>query len=371
MIILHCTPKIIWEKSLESGKFGFDAIQKNGFIPCIKIENINADNFTFPSITENVILCINTEKVTEEIKEEGSSANIYGLIDTDAVMAAINYTADSDDKFIMNTELKDIAIIVDVLERLNIPYQSHQYYKDGSFSRTIFLNEAYILKQNNPELIKSEELFAKLTPNPKLQSIKYCDPEYRYIVYNYVPGEVMHTVEDFDDLLANIKDIIGSYADYPGDEWGVISHPATSWIEFLKTEAFDASHTLGDSVDYLPQVYSAIAELEKYPFQKKMLHGDFGTHNFIKMNGKFSRAIDPFPIAGDPLYDMLFALVSNATILPHIPIDYLCSIIEEPAEKVKAMHTVVLYLRLAACLRHHKADFDTYIQYWEETTADK
>lgn len=364
MIILHCTPRKIWEKALESGKFGFDAMQKNGFIPCIKIENITAENFSFPSIMDNVILCIHTEKVEAEIKEENGFMNIYGLIDTNAVIAAIDYTSDAEDKFVMNHELKDITLILDALEKLGIPYQSHQYYKDGSFSRTIFLNGEYILKQNNPELIKSEELFAQQNTHPKLQRVKYCDPEYRYILYHYVPGEVMHTVEDFDDLLANVKDIVASYADYTGEEWGTISEPVSSWTEFLKTEAHNASLTLGDSVDFLPQVYSAIAELEKYPFQKKFLHGDFGTHNFIKQNGKFFAAIDPFPIAGDPLYDLMFALVSNATILPHIPLDYLCKIIEEPEEKVRAMHTVVLYLRLAACLRHHKADFDTYMHYW-------
>ena len=367
MIILHCTHRSIWEKALESGKFGFDAIQKNGSIPCIKIENLNEKNFSFPSITDMVILCIDTSKVEGEIKEENDYTNIYGLINTETIISAINYTADENDKFIMNNELRDIFILADVLEKLNIPYESHKYFKDGSFSRTILLNGKYVVKQNKPELIKSEVLFAELTKSPNLLTVEYADAEYRYIVYNYVPGEVMHIVDDFEDFLSNIKEIIKSYADYTGEEWGTVCEPSTSWIEFLKNEAQYASLILGDSIDFLPQVYSAISVLENYTFDKKLLHGDFGTHNFIKVDGKFSAAIDPFPIAGDPLYDFMFALVSNATLLPRIPLDYVYTLTDEPKEKVKAMHTVVLYLRLSACLRHHKQDFDAYIDYWYST----
>lgn len=370
MMIVHTTLKTNWEKAQESGKFGFDAIKENGFIPCLKIEDVNAENFTSPSIRDNVILCIDTDKVDTEIKEDGSHVNIYGMIDKSAIISTITYTSDTNDKFVMNDELKDMMLLNDVLTKMNMKYESHQYFKDGSFSRTIFLNGKYVLKQNQPALLKSEVLFAEKNTNPKLQRIAYYDSEFRYILYHYVPGEVMHTVEDFDDLLSNVKEIIDSYAPYSGPEFGKLCEPVTSWTDFLKEEVHEASLTLKESFDFLPQVYNAIEVLEQYPFEKKLLHGDFGTHNFIKYQGKFNGAIDPIPTAGDPLYDLLFVLVSNIDILPHIPLDYLYEMIDEPNEKIKAMFTIVLFSRLARCLTHHKADFDTYIDYWYANLGD-
>ena len=364
MIILHTTLKTNWEKALESGKFGFDAIKENGFIPCLKIEDVNAENFTSPSIRDNVILCIDTNKVDAEIKEDGFHVNIYGMIDKKAILSAITYTSDTSDKFIMNDELKDMMILNDVLTRMDLKYESHQYFKDGSFSRTIFLNEKYVIKQNNPALLKSEILFAEKSRHLKLQKMAYYDSDYRYIVYHYIPGEVMHTVEDFEDLLENVKEIISSYPAYNGPEFGKLCEPVSSWKDFLKEEVHDASLVLKESFDFLPQVYAAIDTLNDYSFEKKLLHGDFGTHNFIKYQGKFNGAIDPIPTVGDPLYDLLFALLSNVDILPRIPLEYLYEIIDEPKEKIKAMFTVVLFSRLARCLNHHKADFDTYIDYW-------
>jgi hypothetical protein len=111
-------------------------------------------------------------------------------------------------------------------------------------------------------------------------------------------------------------------------------------------------------------VYEAISTLEKYPFQKKLLHGDFGTHNFIKYQDKFNGVIDSCPAIGDPTYDLIFALVSNVTLLPRVPIEYLFEIIDEPHEKISALLMVILFCRLGRCLKHHKQDFDDYVDYW-------
>lgn len=271
----------------------------------------------------------------------------------------------------MDIEAKDMPVVQDMLNKMNLPLKSHQYFKDGSSSKTMLINGVYVLKQNTPSLLKSEVLFAEKNTNPKLQKIAYYDSEFRYIVYHFIPGNVMHSVEDFDDLLQNITQITNSYANFTGPEFGKLCEPVNSWTEFLKNEVHDASLVLKESFDFLPQVYRAIETLEQYPIEKKLLHGDFGTHNFIKYHGKFNGAIDPIPTIGDPLYDMIFALVSNIDILPRIPLEYLYEILEGPNEKIKAMFTVVLFSRLGRCLNHHKADFDTYIDYWHANIQDE
>lgn len=364
MIILHCALKTDWEDAIQTGKYGAELIEKNGFIPCMNATDITPENFSFPSTKNYVILCINTDKISSEIKSESINLNIYGTIDTSAVASTLDYIFDNDDKFVVSQEIKDITIINEVLDKLNIKYTSHKYFRDGTTSRIIDVNDELIIKQNIPSLLKSEVLFSEYNKTPKLQNVLYTDENYKYIVYNFIPGDVMHTVEDVNDLISNIKELVSSFKDYDGEEFGYVYEPCNSWIDFLKTIVHDSSITLPESLNYLPQVYDSISVLEKYSFKKKLIHGDFGTHNFIKQNGKFVGAIDPVPIAGDASYDLFFALVSNVDLLNHLSIDFLCEISGEPREKVTALLTVVLFYRLATCLRHHKEDFDTYVDFW-------
>ena len=99
-------------------------------------------------------------------------------------------------------------------------------------------------------------------------------------------------------------------------------------------------------------------------FDKKLLHGDFGTHNFIENNGKFVGIIDPQAIIGDPLYDILFALCSNVSLLNTYTLDELYLIINEPKEKIKSLLIVVLYSRISRALKYHPNDIPAYLEYF-------
>lgn len=364
MIILHCADKNKWEEDKKLGIYGVSEISKKGFISCVNPVNVTPANFTVPSIKEYVILCINVDRVDSEISTENDEIKIYGTIPADAVVGTIAYTFDKDDKFLISDEVKDIAIINDVLANMNLTYVSHKYFSDGTDSRIILLNDAYVIKQNNPDLLRSESLFSEWYKSPKLQNVLYSDKDFRYIVYNFIPGDVMHTVDDFNDVINNIKEIVDNYKVYNGEEFGYIYEPSSSWNDFLKTLVHERSLTLPESFNYLPKVYDAIAELEKYKFDKKLIHGDFGTHNFIKQNGKFVGAIDPIPMAGDSLYDLTYALLSNVAFLPHLSLDFLCELSGEPKDKVKAMLTVQLFCRFDICIKHHKEDIDDYLDFW-------
>ncbi len=234
----------------------------------------------------------------------------------------------------------------------------------GTSSLVILLNNKYIIKHNDVNILRSEVSFSELVHMATLQHMEYYDKNFSYVVYDFVPGDVMHIVDDVDDLISNITNIVSSYPSYAGPEFGYLHSPSASWGEFLKSRVHNASMTLSDSFNYLSEVYEALEELEKYPFEKKLIHGDFGTHNFIKQNGKFVSAIDPLPIAGDALYDLIFALLSNIDILPHLSLEYISEISDEPLEKVRAMLTVVLFCRFSTCLAYHREDIDKYVDFW-------
>lgn len=361
MIILHCAQKNDWDTAVSTGTYSANT---GDTILCYDPAKITPENFSLPTIQTYVILCINSDSVDNEVTENGDSFTIHGNIKTTDVIATLNYNFDSNDKFVITDEINDIKIINEVLNALNITYSSHKYFRDGTSSRIILLNDMYVIKQNDSALLESELLFSNSNPSPKLQHVIYADDNFKYIVYNYIPGDVMHTVDDIDDLFANIKEITSSYADYDGDAIGYLSEPASSWSDFFKGIVHNQSLVMPESFDYLPTVYEAIKVLEKYPFKKKIIHGDFGAHNFIKLNGKFVGAIDPIPIAGDPLYDLIYASISNVELLNKVNVKFLAELSGEEEEKVKAMLTIVLFCRLAICAKHQKNDLDTYMEYW-------
>lgn len=370
MIILHCAEKSTWDVESKLGSYGLDVMGKFGYIPCMNISNLTAENFSFSSMKDYIILCINTDVVNSEIKYEKIDScdyevpNIYGPLNLDAVCETLPYSFNSEDKFVITDEIQEFELVNRALNELNLKYTSHKKFHDGTYSKIILLNDKYIIKKNEPKLLESEVLFSKFNQLPKLQKVVYADDEFDFIIYEFIPGDVMHTVDDFDDVISNIKEITSSFKNYDGTEFGYVYNPSVSWGEFLRSIVHDRSLTFSESFNYLPKVYDAITILENYPFEKKLIHGDFGTHNFIKENGKFVGAIDPIPLVGDPLYDVIYSLASNVDLLNKVSIDYISETFAEPKEKVKALFTVVLFCRFAICLKYHKEDIDDYIDFW-------
>ena len=263
---------------------------------------------------------------------------------------------------------KDEEIINQLLNILDIQYECHKYFNDGASSRVILLNNQYLIKQNTKLTLQCEIEFLKLNTSKYFQKIIYIDPDFEFVVYNFISGDVMHTVDNVNDTIKKLVDITSNYADYIQDGFGYLDGVVNSWSQFLKDEIKYSSSNIAEYIPDLTLVNNCIKILEKYPFKKKLLHGDFGTHNFIKQNNKLIGVIDPMPIIGDPLYDLLFALVSNTNILSNITLEYIYSLVDEPQEKVKSLLTIVLYSRISRCLKYHPDDIDIYMDFWYTLT---
>lgn len=365
MFIFYATPLKKWESETDSSTYGEDIIMVSGNIKCVLASKINANNFSFPSTDNYIILCIDTNKIDSEVIYDGDFALLQGAINKSAIVSYLNYTFDENDKFVKDNAINDMILIEEILNKLNEQYVSHTYFSNGTSSRIFLLNNKYTVKQANPRLLQSEFLFASSYSDiEKLQKMVYHDENFKYVVYDYVPGDVMHIVDYPDDLFENIKEITSSYKLYSGEEFGYIYEPESSWTDFLKSKVHECSLKLPESDTYLDKVYSAINTLEEFNFDKKLIHGDFGTHNFIKFDGKFKKAIDPTPIAGDSLYDIVFACISNVSLLNVSSAEFLSTYFDEPLEKVRAMLTVLTFFRMATCLVYHKEDFDSYVDFW-------
>ena len=267
----------------------------------------------------------------------------------------------------MNND-KDKKIINNLLNILKEDYKNHKYLNTGISSTVFLLNDCYLVKQNTKLILKAEIEFLKYNNSDMFQKIVYVHPKYEYVVYKFINGETMKHVDDVNDTIEKIINITKSYINYEKDGFGYLNEETSSWSRFLKDETTYSSLNLKDHIPSHTIVNNCIETLENYPFDKKLLHGDFGTHNFIQENSKLVGVIDPMPVIGDSLYDLLFAVVSNVNILSSFSLEDLYNLVDEPQEKIKAMLTIVLYCRISRCLKYHPKDIDVYMEFWNKLT---
>ena len=266
----------------------------------------------------------------------------------------------------------DRKVVGQTLKILKTEYDFHKYFTDGASTSTILLlNNKYLIKQNVKSMLESEIEFLKHNTSDLFQKIIYVDPDFKFVVYEFIPGETMHQVNNVENTIQKIISTVSNYKPYDKEGFGYFDEQVNSWTEFLESEIEYSSLNIENN-DELPQIPSkekaleSIKILEKYPFSKKLIHGDFGTHNFIKSDetNLLNGIIDPMTVIGDPLYDILFAFASNTQILSSLTLDKICELVNEPKEKVSALLLIILYSRISRCLKYHPEDINIYIEWW-------
>lgn len=262
----------------------------------------------------------------------------------------------------------DLKIIQIILNEFNEKYISHKHFTDGAYSKVLLLNNKYLIKQSNILALKAEIEFLKLNKNEHMQKILYIDKKYDFVVYEFIHGEIMKDLSDISikELTKTIVDLVSKYPNYSSNTFGYFNEQVYSWSEFLISEVNHSSENIKEYIPDNTLVLHMIKELEKYPFETKLLHGDFGTHNFVKKDGKLIGIIDPMPIIGDPIYDILFAFVSNINIIYNLQLEEIYKLINEDNRKILLMLIVVMYCRISRCLKYHKKDITKYMEIWNK-----
>ncbi|WP_237690810.1 phosphotransferase [Paenibacillus caui] len=140
----------------------------------------------------------------------------------------------------------------------------------------------------------------------------------------------------------------------------------------MRTRAFEAGSVIGDRLAL--QEHDRVAELLDTADSslRYLLHGDCGVHNFLFSQGKLAGVIDPTPVVGDPVYDLIYAFCSSPDELrPDIirPSMERLSAALHKSYDLKSEVLVGLYFRLDACIRHHPKDLDAYLEAWSNWTG--
>jgi fructosamine-3-kinase len=256
----------------------------------------------------------------------------------------------------------------------------HEQLKGGTVSELYLLHlddSKYVVKKNEPQIIKSEANFLNLyNKTDLLPKLLFVEQSYTYILYSFIEGTTNYDRKNKKEILKTlVQGLLNNYKPVDSSmRWGWADQPSVSWQSFIIDKIDEANKILQARLDN--SHYNLVLNLVeknskgKEPF---LLHGDCGVHNFIFNHGQFSGVIDPTPVIGEPLYDLIYAFCSSPDELTKETIDSAVSFLNN---KNEISHSVLyeevligLYLRLATCIKHHPSDFQEYLKawyYWEE-----
>ncbi|MEH6942476.1 aminoglycoside phosphotransferase family protein [Bacillus sp. JJ722] len=234
----------------------------------------------------------------------------------------------------------------------------------------------YAVKMNDKAIIEAESKFLSFYQDvPYLPKVVYIDPSYNFFVYHFMKGCTNSTAYDKEATLIKLTEqLVNHYKPSAKKQsWGWVHYEVSSWHTYLQDEVESAVQILNNALiskEDIHFVKRILANLKSKNDLKRayFLHGDCGFHNFLFSEKQLVGVIDPSPLIGDPMYDVIFAYCSS-------PIELSKELIESVANHVSTwdgdnttLHQYVLIgliVRMSSCKRHHPQDLEAYLQAWD------
>ncbi|WP_439022034.1 phosphotransferase [Bacillus thuringiensis] len=270
----------------------------------------------------------------------------------------------------------DISVIAKQLvnEKVITHYPNSIKVLNGGTTSTVYLlDEAYVVKLNEAEVIREEANFLSFYEgNTLFSKLLYKGPFHTYIVYSFLEGSTSYEQGYKRSTLRTlVKEVINKYEIVSRiDGWGWKESPVQSWNEFLTTNVMEAHENVKRYIS--EEEYRTVLKLANSPSrgtvinQPFLLHGDLGFHNCIFQGNKLHGVIDPLPVLGDPIYDLIYAFCSTPEDVTKETINYAmkqCVFHKKDCDLYEEI-VIGLYLRIDTCLRHHPKDLEDYLAAW-------
>ncbi|MDF9662785.1 phosphotransferase [Bacillus wiedmannii] len=267
----------------------------------------------------------------------------------------------------------DISIIAAQLvkEKVILHYPNSVKALNGGTTSTVYLlDEKYVVKLNEAEVIREEANFLSFyEENSLFSKLLYKEPLHTYFVYSFLEGNTScKQGYKRSTLRTLVKEVINKYKMVPEAEgWGWKESPVQCWNEFLTANVMEAYENVRRYIseeDY--RIVLKLANRDAGVNQPFLLHGDFGFHNFIFQENELYGVIDPLPVLGDPIYDLIYAFCSTPEDLTKETIDYVMKqcVFHKKERDLYEEIVIGLYLRIDTCLRHHPKDLEDYLVAW-------
>ncbi len=256
-------------------------------------------------------------------------------------------------------------IINDIETKLNVKINKEtlEHYKDGkSDSIVISLEDKYLIKTVDENTYKTQKKFLTLYEDiDNFQTILCDSSDLKYICYKFMFGEKLEKVEDINPqkIVDDLYIITNSYKKIDAPGFGYLEEANKSWETFLSDEVEYGYYELIELSIPMEKVNKALEKIKTYEIDKYLIHGDFGTHNFL-FDNDYINVIDPMPVVGDRLYDFYYAVTSDVRIFNKVDIDYILSFYDEDMEYKKLLFIICLYIRMSRAYKYDRGSFKTY-----------
>ena len=248
-----------------------------------------------------------------------------------------------------------------VTKKLNIQLVEYQFLKSNNDKTVILLNHSYIIKIDTTQELLMEYYFYINTPCSYLPNILLFDICNHFLVYSYISGTPVNCVDkNIITSLANLK-----YSSISTHKYGYLISPFKTWISFIIEQLQSDRLILNSIIDstFLNKIsYLLYNKLTNFSFETKLIHGDLGIYNIILDNQKLVGIIDPFPLIGDPLYDILFFCVSSEKLVTYINLNFLSSITHCSIEKIILLLFPILINRIARQKKNNQ-NYTVYLEF--------
>ncbi|MDM5463331.1 MULTISPECIES: phosphotransferase [Bacillus cereus group] len=270
----------------------------------------------------------------------------------------------------------NISVIAKQLvnEKIISHYPNSMKVLSGGTTSTVYLLDGrYVVKSNEAKVIREEANFLSFYEgNALFSKLLYKEPLHTYVVYSFLEGSPScEQGHKRSTLITLVKEVINKYKIVPGaDGWGWKESLVQSWNEFLTANVMES---YGNVRRYISEEeYRIVLKLANSPNrgtginQPFLVHGDFGFHNFIFRENKLCGVIDPLPVLGDPIYDLIYAFCSTPEDLTKETIQYVMKqcVFRKRDRDLYEEIVIGLYLRIDTCLRHHPKDLEDYLEAW-------
>ena len=268
-------------------------------------------------------------------------------------------------------ELIDRLMVFDDIKKkigVDICDEELKFYYDGSTDSIVFsVQEKYLIKITSEQTVRHQQLFLSKNTHGAFQKLLCSDEKLHYECFEYIDG-THYDAQKIDKHAAveQLANIVGSYVEFPHDKYGFLGDEKETWADFLLDEIDYAENRIpAISRD---RVMNALEVVREYPEPKQyLMHGDFGTHNFLLEADSTIRVIDPMPMVGDRIYDFYFAVLSNVGIFRNLGEDYLMQFFSDVDLRYRrALMTIALYVRMSRAAYYDNEHLSDYEKLYEE-----
>ncbi|MBO5529785.1 MAG: hypothetical protein J5970_00095 [Bacilli bacterium] len=254
-------------------------------------------------------------------------------------------------------------IFQDLENKLNIKIDKSniKYFNDGVSGSIVFKYDKYLVKTTDIKELDAYLEFFNLYKEDYFQKIICYNKELLYICFNFIEGSLFKENKlDPKDVINQLYFITSNYKEYDYNAYGYLEEEDFTWYDFLMDEAYRKEDEI--NIDY-SKLFNAFEIIKKYDAPKYLVHGDFGTHNFI-VNNKKIYVIDPIPLVGDPLYDFYFAIFTNTNIFKDLDVDYILSFFDDrDYEYKRALMIICFFIRLRRSSKYDPENIPIYKNY--------